>query len=68
MIYQYPLIVKMIECSGTLNTEDQNSEYEMFDIFRTAGEGVDEYTAKVKIDYSIKDTTFESRDFIIINI
>jgi len=54
--------------SGTLNTEDENSEYEMFDIFRTAGEGVDEYTAKVKIDYSIKDTTFESRDFIIINI
>ncbi len=54
--------------AGTLNTEDQNSEYEMFDIFRTAGEGVDEYTAKVKIDYSIKDTTFESRDFIIINI
>jgi|TARA_R110000822_G_scaffold12937_2_gene46479 phage baseplate assembly protein W len=51
-----------------LNTEDQSSEYEMFDIFRTAGEGVNEYTAKVKIDYSIKDTTFESRDFIIINI
>ena len=40
----------------------------MFDIYRTAGEGVEEYTAKVKIDYSIKNTTFESRDLIIINI
>jgi phage baseplate assembly protein W len=53
---------------GELNIEDQDSTYEMFDIFRTAGEGVDEYTAKVKIDYSIKNSTFESRDFIIINI
>lgn len=53
---------------GELNIEDQESSYEMFDIFRTAGEGVDEYTAKVKIDYSIKDSTFDTRDFIIINI
>jgi phage baseplate assembly protein W len=53
---------------GDLNIEDQNSSYEMFDIFRTAGEGVDEYTAKVRIDYSVKSDTFESKDFIIINI
>lgn len=53
---------------GELNIEDQESSYEMFDIFRTAGEGVEEYTAKVKIDYSIKDSTFDTRDFIIINI
>jgi len=53
---------------GDLNVEDQNATYEMFDIFRTAGEGVEEYTAKVKIDYSIKDSTFDTRDFIIINI
>jgi len=53
---------------GNLNTQDQESTYEMFDIFRTAGEGVEEYTAKVRIDYSVKDNTFESKDFIIINI
>ena len=53
---------------GELNIEDQEATYEMFDIFRTAGEGVEEYTAKVTIDYSIKDSIFESRDFIIINI
>ena len=53
---------------GELNIEQQESTYEMFDIFRTAGEGVDEYTAKVRIDYSVKNDTFESKDFIIINI
>jgi len=53
---------------GNLNLQDQEATYEMFDIFRTAGEGVEDYTAKVKIDYSIKENTFESRDFIIINI
>ena len=53
---------------GDLNIEDQEATYEMFDIFRTAGEGVDEYTAKVTIDYSIKDSTFDTRDFISINI
>lgn len=53
---------------GELNLKDQEVSYEMFDIFRTAGEGVEEYTAKVKIDYSVKDNTFETRDFIIVNI
>jgi Phage baseplate assembly protein W len=42
--------------------------YNMFDIFRTAGEGVEEYTAKVLIEFSITDDAFESKDFIILNI
>ena len=41
-----------------LKTKKQT--YDMFDIFRTAGEGVEEYTAKVRIDYSIKDSTFDT--------
>jgi len=53
---------------GELNIEDQDSTYETFDIFRTAGENVEDYTAKVKIDYTIDDGAFGSRDFIIINI
>ena len=53
---------------GDLYFEEDTQTYEMFDIYRTAGEGVEDYTAKVKIDYSIKNTTFESRDLIIINI
>ena len=53
---------------GDLSFSTEPSQYEMFDIFRTAGEGVEEYTAKIKIDYTITDSTFSSRDFIIINI
>ena len=37
-------------------------------IFKIPGEGVEDYTAKLKIDYSVQDSSFESRDFIIINI
>lgn len=51
-----------------LTFEEEPAEYQMFDIFRTAGQGVDEYTAKIKIEYSVTDSTFSTRDFIIINI
>ena len=37
-------------------------------IYRVAGEGTEEYTAKIFIDYSIKDDVFGTRDFIIINL
>ena len=53
---------------GELVVQDESREYEMFDIYRTAGQGVDEYTAKIKIDFTIKNDTFGSRDFVIINI
>lgn len=53
---------------SSLTFDTEPSEYQMFDIYRTAGEGVDEYTAKIKIDYSVSDSTFNTRDFIIINI
>jgi phage baseplate assembly protein W len=51
-----------------LTFEEEPSEYQMFDIYRTAGQGVDEYTAKIRIEYSVTDSTFNTRDFIIINI
>jgi len=53
---------------GELVVQEESREYEMFDIYRTAGQGVDEYTAKIKIDFTIKTDTFGSRDFVIINI
>ena len=53
---------------GELVVQEESREYEMFDIYRTAGQGVDEYTAKIKIDFTIKTNTFGSRDFVIINI
>jgi phage baseplate assembly protein W len=43
-------------------------EYKIFDIYRTAGEGVDEYTAKVKISFTITSDAFETKDFVILNI
>jgi hypothetical protein len=39
-----------------------------FDIYRVPGKNTYEYTAKVRIDYSINDLTFSQSDFVIINI
>ena len=43
-------------------------EYKIFDIYRTAGQGVEEYTAKVKISFTITSDAFETKDFVILNI
>lgn len=53
---------------GELVVQEEGREYEMFDIYKTAGKGVEEYTAKIRIDYTIKNDTFGTRDFVIINI
>jgi len=37
-------------------------------IYKIAGRGTEEYTAKVRIDFTITDNAFQTRDFIIINI
>lgn len=37
-------------------------------IYRYPGKGTAEYTAKVKIEYSVQDSAFASSDFVIINI
>tara|TARA_B100002019_G_C20900836_1_gene418036 strand:+ start:74 stop:559 length:486 start_codon:yes stop_codon:yes gene_type:complete len=42
--------------------------YRTFDIYRSVSEQAAEYTAKIKIEYTIQSDTFETRDFIIINI
>ena len=39
-----------------------------FDIYRVPGKNTYEYTAKVRIDYSINSLTFSQSDFVIINI
>ena len=53
-----------IEVQGELNMQNLG----VGGIYRIPGRGTEEYTAKVRIDYTITDTAFESRDFIIINI
>lgn len=37
-------------------------------IYRIAGDGTEEHTAKISIDFSIKDDVFGNRDFVIINL
>jgi phage baseplate assembly protein W len=37
-------------------------------VYRIAGEGTKEHTAKVRLDYTITSNAFETRDFIIINL
>jgi phage baseplate assembly protein W len=58
-----------INSASSLKTYDTDpGEYKMFDIYRRAGQGTEDYTAKIKIDYTIKNSTFGTRDFVIINI
>ena len=37
-------------------------------IYRIAGDGTEEHTAKISIDFSVKDDVFGNRDFVIINL
>ncbi len=37
-------------------------------IYRVAGDGTEDYTVKIFIDYSLKDDVFGSREFIVINL
>jgi len=53
-----------LEAQGEINMDNIG----VGGIYRVPGRGTEEYTAKVRIDYTITDSTFESKDFIIINI
>jgi phage baseplate assembly protein W len=37
-------------------------------VYRIAGEGTKEHTAKVRIDFTITNNAFETKDFVIINL
>ena len=50
------------ESEGTLVTTNDDR------VYRISGAGTDEYTAKVRIDFSTTNTAFETKDFIIINL
>ena len=53
-----------LEAQGELNMDKLG----VGGIYRVPGRGVEEYTAKLRIDYTITDSTFQTKDFIIINI
>lgn len=48
---------------GTVNYENLGNG-----VYRIAGRGTTEYTAKIRIDYTLTDSVFQSKDFVIINI
>jgi|TARA_R100000664_G_scaffold207_3_gene612 phage baseplate assembly protein W len=37
-------------------------------VFRVAGTSAQEHTAKIRIEYTLKDNVFQTKDFVIINI
>lgn len=52
------------EAPGELNTDLLGTS----DIYRVPGANTEEYTAKLRIDYTNNNNAFGSREFIIINI
>jgi len=50
------------ESKGTFINQNNEREYRVPNI------GIKEHTAKIKIDYTISDSVFNSSDFVIINI
>lgn len=73
--YMPNLIVNNISVEP-LNQEDEvDGDYSagenvsrIYDIYRVPGKNTYEYTAKVRIDYSINNLSFSQSDFVIINI
>ena len=57
-----------------LNPEDEaddnafTSNLPTSPVYRYHGKGTAEYTAKIKIEYSVQDSAFATSDFVIINI
>lgn len=50
------------EGEGVLVTDNDSR------IFRVAGAGTDDYTAKIRIDFTTTSSAFETKDFVIINL
>lgn len=65
------LNINSIEIKPATEFEEDNrsvSEDEDERLFRVSDASTNEYTARVKIDYSVNNGTFSSSDFIILNI
>ena len=57
-----------IDSAENLDLETSVSEDEDERLFRVSSEKTKEYTARVKIDYTVNNGTFSSSGFIILNI
>jgi len=54
--------------SNSINEQPISNDPRLYDLYRVPGKGTSEYTAKIKIDYSVNQQTFAQSDFVIINI
>jgi phage baseplate assembly protein W len=70
--YMPDILVTNVEIKeATADLEDSNATYvnsEGKREFRVPGLAQKEYTARVKIDYKVTNSAFESSDFVILNI
>jgi len=63
-----------IQSMGDARLEEVNNETNVITsqiddrIASVAGEGTEEYTAKITVEYTIKDNVFESSDVIVLNL
>lgn len=62
------IIVEPYNQSDKVLTNDLDISESNSNLYRYPGKGTVEYTAKVRIDYSISSGVFNESDFIIINI
>jgi len=56
------------EVETTVNETSLSNDPRLYDLYRVPGKGSSEYTAKIKVDYSVNAQTFAQSDFVVINI
>lgn len=57
-----------MESNQSVNERPISDDPRLYDLFRIPGKNTAEYTAKIKIDYSVNAQTFAQSDFVVINI
>ena len=63
------IIVDSLENLGETDSADLNTDPNLDSrIYRIPGLGTKEYTAKVRVEYTVTSDVFNSKDFVIINI
>jgi phage baseplate assembly protein W len=53
---------------NSINEQPISNDPRLYDLYRVPGRNTGEYTAKIKVDYSVNAQTFAQSDFVIINI
>ena len=62
------LNINSINVSNYIQENEINNIGDDLRLFRVPDSGTEEYTAKIRVDFSVNNGTFSTSDFIIINI